>query len=247
MSTKTLSEKQLLQEAEFRRPYHWLSKRTTRVRYERFSDLIAERILAHLPEGGTILDAGCGDGKGTADLHERLGGHGFTVRGADYSERAILHAKAMTYGSGMEFDIVDLVERPTERFDSARCDGLVLREVIEHLTDDEVDAALRGVRAVLRDGGLVVVSVPCDNLALSAKHYRHYSQSLLEETLESRGFRVLETIGFGYSALYWERLLKLNHYPKIWRVLNPLWRQVEPRNACELLALGQTRPVMNGP
>ena len=241
MSTGTLTDKQALQEGEYRLPYHWLSKRTVRVQYQRTSHLIAGRVRSHLGSGGLVLDAGCGDGRGTADLRELLAEPDFVLCGVDYSQRAILHAKAMTYGSGLRFEVADLTGPLDGLRGSQAFDCVLLREVLEHLTEEDLTAALSCAHQVLCDGGLIVVTVPSANLPVSAKHYRHYTPRLLRDTLTSHGFSMLEVTGFGYAPLYSERLMRLGQQPKVWRVFNPLWREVDPDNACDLLAVGRKR------
>lgn len=243
--TQALSVPAELQEAEYARPYHWLMKRSTRVQYERMSTLIAALLKSHLPDGGHVLDAGCGDGRGTHDLFERLVGGSFELRGCDYSERAILHARAMTYGSSLDFTVADLSMPLDDVVEPSTVDAVILREVIEHFPDEQERAALGNVRRALRPGGLVIVTVPSASLPVSAKHYRHYTPESLQAALSDTGFVNEQLTGFGYRPLYSERIWKLNRLPKLWRLLNPLWREVTPSVACILVAVGR-KPSAGG-
>ena len=241
MSSGQLRGQQQRQEDEYALPVHWMLDRTYRVHHERFSELLGRRIRAHVP-CGRILDVGCGDGKATADLQKCLQGCGFDIRGIDYSERAILLARAMTLGMGIPFEVVDATCSLDVAMAGSRFDVIVFREVIEHLTEDEVSRALVGARDLLRDNGVLVVSVPTVRVRVPAKHLRHYTDVLLRDVLDTCGFNVIESRGFGWWPVDWGRFKSMvNALPKLWRILNPLWREVDVSVAHTILVVARAK------
>ncbi len=230
-----MSPQQAVQESEYALPVHWLATKAVKVRYARTSKLMAELVLRYLPEGGSVIDVGCGDGRGTFDVHTHLGQR-FTIRGVDYSERAVLLAQAMTHGSSLRFDVVRAGELASKNLGNVDC--LIYREIIEHLTDEELSTTLQSVHGMLRRDGIIVVSVPSTNTPLSSKHYRHYTGELLRATLEQNGFCVVELLGFGHQPKWLRFTRHLYELPKFWKLLNPLWRRTALNRAHTLIAVG---------
>jgi SAM-dependent methyltransferase len=93
------------------------------------------------------LDVGCGRG----DLAARLIGHGWTMTGVEPSPSACAAAAAR----GIDARCGTLTTVPLE---PSSYDVAVFRHSLEHTNDPLV--ALRTVRAALRPGGLVLISVP---------------------------------------------------------------------------------------
>lgn len=72
-------------------------------------------------------------------------------------------------------------------------------DVLEHIADD--GAVLRQVRAVLRPGGLLVVTVPQHDWLWSdadvcAQHVRRYTARALHATLADAGFEIIDSTSF---------------------------------------------------
>ncbi len=97
------NDRQVEQENEYFRPVHWLMRRALKERYSNLSKILASLIGKNV-KSGSILDVGCGDGKGINDIY-RLLGEGYSYTGIDYSERAMLFAKAFNYGTKIKFAI----------------------------------------------------------------------------------------------------------------------------------------------
>lgn len=239
MKKNSLSHKQQLQENEYELPAHWLLEHTTRVQYARLSDVISFHIARHL-QRGKLLDLGCGDGKGTIDLKERLDPSSFITEGADYSEKAILLARAMTYGSGVTFTVADITQSLETKFKAADYDCIVLREVIEHIKEDGIEAALSEVSRILSNKGILIVTTPSTQKRVNKKHYQHYTPQLLTMILTKNGFDIIDLLGFGFWPIDLSSLKHIiNSIPKVWHILNPLWRQVTPSRAMTLVAIAQ--------
>ena len=105
---------------------------------------------------GRILDLGCGRGfyaKAITTLYP-----GAAVAGVDFNPDYLAEAKAQTYATTVRLARADARALP---FPSESFDAVVCSEVLEHIVEDR--AALREINRVLRNGGLLLVSVPHQN------------------------------------------------------------------------------------
>jgi SAM-dependent methyltransferase len=146
--------------------------------------------LAELPSG-RLLDVGCGRG----DLGSWLGRRGWSTVGVEPSVQACVVAR----GRGVDARTGTLAE---VKLEPKAYDAVVFRQSLEHVTDPVVD--LRRAREALRDGGVVIVSVP--NFACwqrrcfgerwfhldLPRHRLHFNTNALRATLERAGFARVE-------------------------------------------------------
>ena len=109
--------------------------------------------LAKFPEGGTLLDIGCGQGRHSIELARR----GFRVTGVDVSATNIEKAQIKAGDAPVEFKQWDARKRlPGKSFDCAIC----LYDVIgSYRTIEDNVAIVRQLANKLRKGGRAVVSV----------------------------------------------------------------------------------------
>ncbi len=117
-------------------------------------------LAALLAEAGarSVLDAACGSGGHAIWLAQ----HGYRPAGADVSPAMIdlARRKAESAGLDIPFSVADLAALPSaslpdsDAFDAVLCLGNSLPHL---LTQAELVAALRGMAAVLRPGGLLVL------------------------------------------------------------------------------------------
>lgn len=123
--------------------------------------LAAYRWVATRAAGRRVLDAGCGEGYGTALLAERAR----MVVGIDRPEPVGV-ATARYRAPNLEYRVADL-----ERLDGLgeRFDLVVSCQVIEHLPDPV--GFLRGLLAVTAAGGEIVVTTPNRLMSVSENPY----------------------------------------------------------------------------
>ena len=122
----------------------------SRLHQQRFFDRVAREVRAVLPGGGSVLDAGCGEGFVAEALAARLPGAALTA--VDVDAGAVAFAEA--HGSGrVTYATASLDALP---FADGAFDVVVCTEVLEHLSAP--DRALAELRRVARRA--VVVTVP---------------------------------------------------------------------------------------
>lgn len=144
--------------------------------YDHARHLAAYRYAAEPARGRNVLDAGCGEGFGTALLANTAR----RVLGIDYSQEAITAARAAYDRPNLEFRRLDVYELP--RLD-LRFDLVTNFQVIEHLSDPP--RFLTAVRATLRPDGILVLTTPNRLATVSENpyHLREYTADELRELL----------------------------------------------------------------
>jgi ubiquinone/menaquinone biosynthesis C-methylase UbiE len=123
------------------------------MRERTFRGLLAEQVLSALPQGGTVVDVGCG----TGTLAIALAGArpDARVMGVDGDPQILAAAQAKrgaervgwTRGLAGELDIPD-----------ASADAIVMSLLLHHLDPPSKRAALEDARRVLRPGGALHVA-----------------------------------------------------------------------------------------
>jgi SAM-dependent methyltransferase len=108
----------------------------------------------YLPRAGRILEAGCGTGRWVFYLRSR----GYDICGVDLARSAIGLAKA--YDSSAPVGVDDVCDLS---FPDGHFRAVVSLGVIEHF-EEGPGKALAQFQRVLSDGGLLIVTVPTQNL-----------------------------------------------------------------------------------
>ena len=245
------ASKQALQETQYDSAYHWDdTRRVEASRYRRLTavigGLIVERANLTQTPVGAICDFGCGDGRGTMQLAEAFAGRHLNpvIVGADLSERAVAWARKQVAAAGardLRF-MSGSIEDALAQLPVTSGSGLyvVMREVVEHLEDRDLDHILQRIRQA-RPEASVVITTPSTNSPVARKHLRHYTTASLTATHERNGYTAT-VIGFGfrpkslYGPLVYLKSL-LNRAPVAWMLMNPAWRTVSPNHAITLIAV----------
>lgn len=158
---------------------------------------IISALLEHwLPaqQGRHILDVGCGTG-GMLPLLARFG----EVRGIEPEPMAI----ELCHRRFPEFAVRQGAIPADLPVDSSG-DLVTAFDVIEHIEDDR--AAVRGLRATVRPGGMIAITVPAFRWLWSDHdvvnhHFRRYTLPGLVEVIEGAGLRVLHASYFNSLLL----------------------------------------------
>ena len=155
----------------------------------------------------SILDVGCGDGRFLNLLDDSIA----KKVGVDLSERAIGFAKA--FGPHIDFRVADVAEL-SESFEV-----VTLIEVLEHIPDEIMVGFLTAVYERLKAGGSLIISVPTTVFPTLGKHYRHYDEELLRDTLEAAGVTTSEArirYLIPQSKPFWVWLLEKAAFNRLW-------------------------------
>jgi 2-polyprenyl-3-methyl-5-hydroxy-6-metoxy-1,4-benzoquinol methylase len=132
------------------------------------------RLAAQYVPGQRVLDAGCGEGYGTA-LLASAGAAG--VVGVDVDEATIEHARERYE---LDFEVADVAELS---FEDGSFDVVVCFETIEHVQD--APRVVAELRRVLSDDGVLVISTPnpSEYVAENEFHVREYPPAEFAEML----------------------------------------------------------------
>ncbi len=229
-----------IMEARYGVPYNWL--------HEPYSSRWAHKeglcriVLGFLGTAKDILDYGCGDGWYAARF-TAIG----SVTGIDISERAIGFAKLIVPEGKFLVDRSISILLPDRSYDIVVC-----LQVLEHLPEADVAAALLEFRRVLKPGGRLIVSVPSIHRPFSKAHLRHYTPETFKSTLTAVG-EVEEMVGHESSSRFalWSRKLLDN---RLWlaraaarvfyeRMYFKFWNLVPAEKGNNLIAVVSFRPL----
>ncbi|CAK0774154.1 conserved hypothetical protein [Gammaproteobacteria bacterium] len=211
-------EKFDLQDEQYSFPYHYLvsfQNNTLSIskslpwgyEYLTYVGAIKKEIEKITPK--SLLDVGCGDGY----LINHLEMVDCKTLGVDLSQKAIKFAKA--FGKEESF-LCDSINKVDLEFDV-----VTLVEVLEHIPDSEIDQFLQEVTKRVSIGGFLLISVPSTVLKLQKKHYRHYTEVVLEEQIsKSSGLHKLRSYRVVSNSRFKSLLVKLIDN-KFWTIKVP--------------------------
>ncbi len=102
------------------------------------------------PDGGKLLDLGCGFGAVLAEMAQHSE---WTLHGVEIGEKAVAHARARVPSATIQEGTVDDVDFAPESFDC-----ILMITVLEHVKDPK--AVLARVMGWLKPGGVLMVQTP---------------------------------------------------------------------------------------
>lgn len=115
-----------------------------------FDGQVRRLLACHLPSGGRVLEAGCGQGQ----IVSGLASLGHTVVGIDLARRAL--ANCQHQNPTLPLSVADVCQMP---FPDAAFNAVVSLGVVEHFEAGPLPV-LREHRRVLKDGGVFFLTVP---------------------------------------------------------------------------------------
>jgi len=200
---------------------------------------ITRYFLEYLPKGEPILEAGCGLGAWVIFLGDR----GFDIAGIDNDEDVIRRLKE--WRPSLKVSAGDIRVLPCE---TGSLGAVISLGVMEHF-EEGCDAAMRETHRVLRPGGLLLFTVPFNNVfrklvahplrglylgwrrsrgdGIHFAEYR-YSPPEVEQMLSRHGFSLLATTWDDFS----DKRMSLG----IWADFPPL----QARRLYEMNAVGKS-------
>ncbi len=157
--------------------------------YERISDTLTELVLKYVPQGGFVIDAGCGEGYYSYKIAER----GAFVFGADISKNAVAHcAKRAKRGSlyGTFFAVSSVFSLP---LNDASADAVV--NVFAPCVEAEYSR-------VLKDGGILIVVQAAPDHLMGLKECLYENVYKNEERADiPTGMKLVEEYRLTYDLL----------------------------------------------
>jgi ubiquinone/menaquinone biosynthesis C-methylase UbiE len=162
--------------------------------------------LAHLPPNGRVLDLGCGTGRDLNWLEQ----HPLRLLGADFSIGMLAETRKIVACSLTQMDMRSL------GFAARSFDGIWCNAALLHLPKTEAPRALREMRRVLCDDGILDIAVQKgEQEGLEINPYNHvgerffarYSLDEMTGVLVETGFVVLEASVFEAPHRTWLRFV----------------------------------------
>lgn len=187
-------KRQVIQDDDYSFPYHYVPQFGPGythtyswpwgLYYVSAMEFVLEQVKRRNPN--SVADIGTGDGRLVRELSIMLSNARIT--GVDYSERAIQLARALN--PTLDFRCLDITSEPVgETFDV-----LTLIEVFEHIPPHIANAFVAALHPLVRENGCLLVTVPHENIPVSAKHFQHFSVQKLLEYFEP--YFILEEVAF---------------------------------------------------
>ena len=159
-------------------------------------------VVEHRLPPADILDYGCGSG----DIARALAEIGYTVSGCDISPGMLRVARMAGVDSSAAVTWIELdATEPRLPFADRSFDVIIASSVLEYLSDPP--ASLRQLRRVVRDGGLLLCTVP------SATHGVRRLESVLQRAATRPMERITQRVSTRLSSYISYLRLSRNRLP----------------------------------
>jgi 2-polyprenyl-3-methyl-5-hydroxy-6-metoxy-1,4-benzoquinol methylase len=186
--------------------WRWQATHPEQYFTNQFGNRIAGALAPLLAECKSVVDYGCGPGF----LVPHLIARGFDVSATDQSVEALqavadLCAGMPGFGRAL----------PADRLisEGARFDGAIAIEVIEHLDDAHLEIFFANLRALVKPGGVAIITTPnderlaeagvycphCDHAFHRYQHMRSWTNESLAASVIQHGFAVKRTYTTDFS------------------------------------------------
>lgn len=123
---------------------------------------VADRVQAHMHKG-TVMDLGLGDGYLLQEFHRR----GLTVTGLDIADVNIQKLREKM-SSEINLVVGNICQMP---FAQDTYDGITASEILEHMSNEELDKAIQEIHRVLKPNGIGIVTVPAEEVLEESMFY----------------------------------------------------------------------------
>ena len=172
-----------------RRFWSFYADRTHTYFAESFGAEIVRRLAHHVPGGGLCIDHGCGSG----GLAAALLAAGYRVAAADFSADAVTRVQRRFVG-----DPNFVGAWPTTEIVGAApaADAVFSLETIEHVTDPNVGAYFAAITALIKTGGVVIITTPNDEDVEAAKVFCPESGAVFHPMQHVRSFDAARLAAF---------------------------------------------------
>jgi 2-polyprenyl-3-methyl-5-hydroxy-6-metoxy-1,4-benzoquinol methylase len=249
-----MDKRQAQQEEQYRFPYHHIPSfdkngfKQARIHpWGYVYTSYIENVLQHIEQvpHNSILDIGCGDGKLLYEARKKF--PTALLAGTDYSEHALALAYALNFKNN-----VYLSTSPDK---TKTYDVVTAIEVLEHISPSDTGEFAKSFASALSHDGIGIITVPSDNVSINKKHYQHFNEHLIRETLEEHleivEIKFLNTQSWQnliIQRLFGNRLFILNHTSVSTALYNYYKRNmlISTANKCErLMVIVKKRKVIS--
>ncbi len=172
---------------------------------------LAEQFMDLLPDGGSIIDIGCGPGRDMAFFES----YGFHVQGMDGSSAMLTEARKHVVGKLMEKNIEHI--NFDESFHGAWCNASLL-----HLPKAQLGRTLKAIFSILFESGVLYVSFKFgegesvkyfDGDRKLGRFFSFYQECEIDRIVEEAGYVTLKD--FNYSGKnFFHRICKKRAFNK---------------------------------
>lgn len=170
-----------------------------------FLEGMAQKLSNHLGPGSNLLDIGCGPGYEMSWFEQ----YGINTVGIDFTTAMIDIARSQAKGYLLQMDQRALA------FHNASFDGAWWCASLLHISKREAPSAISGVRCVLRNGAMMMVSVQqgegekCMESSLGGppRFFAWYQPEEIRTILQQNGFEVRDTVSTRENDHDWIALL----------------------------------------
>lgn len=163
----------------------------------------SDEIARSLPEAGTVLDLGCGDGEKLAAFQDR----GFAVLGVDPDPRSRRFAASM--GLSVLEGTAEALPREIE---GQQFDLVIMSHSLEHCTDPV--RAVQNVRKLMAEDGRAYIEVPnagcfhfemfreCSEMFDAPRHLWFFTPRALQRIAEQNGLKIENWRYNGFTRVF---------------------------------------------
>jgi len=133
------------------------------------------RFLIHIPDGGRILDAGCGSGRDTKYFIEQ----GYETVAIDASREMVRYASGLTGQPVLHNKVQDLTYE-------SEFDGAWACASLHHIGKGEIGDAVRRLAKAVRPGGILYISVKESkgDRIKDGRHFTYYTKDSLDKVVD---------------------------------------------------------------
>lgn len=198
-------------------PYSWLHDLNTQIGRSYLGRLKLLLDMAGNLTGKQVLDAGCGDGRLSAECALQ----GAAVTGVDINPRALAFAKIFSPPSAAyQQALIQKLNFSNQLFDITFC-----IETFEHIPPSQEREVVKELYRTLKQDGYLIISVPSSSTPLKSRprHYRHFNSSLLKVIFSE--FFLIDKMHGQESSSFFVKIISRFCENKYWKIY-PLMRFV---------------------
>ena len=187
--------KYILQENQYKYPYHYFPeyvnnqyKHAQYISWGHEYMSYVNKIISEMNmiKFKSLMDLGCGDGKFLYECSKKFSDK--KLIGVDISDKALSFAK--TFNTDIDFINIDFSKTLNSDFKSI-ADVLTIVEVLEHIPPDNINVFIKNIHYVLKENGILILTVPSKNIKLNKKHYQHFDELTLLKLFE-KNFQIVK-------------------------------------------------------